>query len=73
MVQNSDIHCFKDHHPSISTTLKVQTQGTTTKEPHSKEFRLKEIKLAKKKIPALLRTNMAEFLEQDKKNRKDKK
>ena len=32
MVRDSDIRCPRDHHPSNSTALKVQTQGTTAKD-----------------------------------------
>ena len=73
MVRDSDIRCPWGHHPSNSTAAKVQTQETSAKEPYPKKLKTKEAKLAKKKAPALPRTNMAEFLEQGKKDRKDKK
>ena len=73
MVQDSDIRCSQGHRPSNSTTSKVQTQGSTAKKPHLKSSRSKEVKLAKEKASTLSRTNVAEFLEQGKKDRKNKK
>ena len=73
MVRDSDIRCRRDHRPSNNTTSKVQTQGTSAKEPRPEESRSKETKPAKEKIPALPQTNAAKSLEQGKKDRKDKK
>ena len=73
MVRDSDICCPQGHHPSNSTASKVQTQGTSTKEPRPKESKIKEAKPAKKKTPAPPWTNAAESSEQDKKDKKDKK
>ena len=52
MVQESDIHCPSGHRPSHNTSLKVQTQETTTKKPRPKESRLKKAKLTNGKAPA---------------------
>ena len=49
MVRNLDICCPKGHRSSNSTASKLQTQGTTAKKPRPKEFRSKEMKLAKEK------------------------
>ena len=73
MVRDLDIRCFRGHCSSNSTASKVKTQGTTVKKPYSEEFRPKEAKSAKKKAPILPQTNVAESLEQGKKDRKDKK
>ena len=73
MVRDLDIYCLRDHHPSNSTTFKVQTQGTTAKKPHPKESKPKKAKSAKGKAPILPQTNIAESLEQGKKNKKNKK
>ena len=73
MVQDSDIRCPQGHRLSNNTASKVQTQGTSVKEPRLKESKPKKAKPAKEKAPALSWTNTAEFLEQGKKDRKDKK
>ena len=44
MVRDSDIHCPRGHRPSNSTASKVQTQGTTTKNSHPEELKVKETK-----------------------------
>ena len=44
MVQNLNICCSRGHRLSYNTSLKVKTQGTTAKEPRTKEFRPKEAK-----------------------------
>ena len=72
MVRNSDICYPQGHRSSNSTISKVQTQGTSAKEPHPKEFRTKEAKPAEGKAPAPPRTNAAESSEQSKKDKKDK-
>ena len=73
MVRDSDICCPQSHCLSNSTTSKVQTQGTSAKEPHPEESRTKKAKLAKEKAPVLPRTDAAKSSEQGKKDRKDKK
>ena len=73
IVQNLDIRCPEGHRLFNNTVSKVQTQGTTAKKPCLEESRPKEAKLAKEKAPTLSRTNLVEFLEQGKKDRKDKK
>ena len=73
MVRDSDIRCPQGHRFSNNTASKVQTQGTSAKEPRSEESRPKEAKPAKEKAPALPWTNATESLEQGKKDRKDKK
>ena len=76
MVRDSDIRYPRGHNSSNNTILKVQTQGTSAKEPRPEESRTKEAKPAEGKAPAPPRTNAAESSEQvkkDKKDRKDKK
>ena len=73
MVRNSDIHCPRGHYPSNNTASKMQTQGTSAKEPRPEESRPKEAKPVKKKASAPPRTNAAKSSEQGKKDRKDKK
>lgn len=51
----------------------MPTQKTITKESRSTESRPKETKLANEKAFIPPQTNMTEFLEHDKKNKKDKK
>ena len=70
MVQNSDIRCPRDHRPSNSIALKVQTQGTTGKKFKPKESRPKESKLIEDKNPAPLHS---EFIEPKKTFHIDKK
>ena len=72
MVWDSDIRCPRGHRPFNNTVSKVQTQGTSAKEPRLEEFKPKEAKLAKGKAPALPQTNAAEPLEQEKKDKKDR-
>ena len=52
IVWNSDARCFRGHRPSHNTSSKVQTKGTTAKEPRVKEPRPKEAKPANGKAPA---------------------
>ena len=52
MVRESDARCSRDHRPFHNTFSKVQTQGTTTKEPYTKESRPREAKQADGKAPA---------------------
>ena len=42
MVWDSDICYLRGHRPSNSTALKVQTQGTTAKDFHLEESKIKE-------------------------------
>ena len=44
MVRESDARCPRGHRPSHNTSSKVQTQGTTAKEPRTEESRPKEAK-----------------------------
>ena len=60
MVQESDARCFRSHHPSHNTFLKVQTQGITVKEPSIKESRPKEAKSTSGKNPSPPRSKFAE-------------
>ena len=53
MVRESDARCPRAHRPSHNTSSKVQTQGTTAKEPRSEEPKPKDPK------PAPLRNNAA--------------
>ena len=46
MVRESDARYPRGHHPSHNTSSKVQTQGTTAKEPRSKEPKPKDPKPA---------------------------
>ena len=57
MVWESDAYCPKSHHLSHNTFSKVQTQGTTAKEPRTKEFQPKEAKQANSNVPTLLHPN----------------
>ena len=63
MVQDSDIRCLRSHRPFNSTASKVQTQGTSAKEPRLEESKTKEAKQPEGKAPALPRTNAAESSE----------
>ena len=49
-----DAHCPRDHRPSNSTVLKVQTQEKISKKSKPKESRPKKAKLAKGKNSVLL-------------------
>ena len=51
MVRESDAHCPKGHRPSHNTASKMQTQGTSAKEPRPEESRIKEAKPAEEKAP----------------------
>ena len=70
MVRESDARCPKGRHPSHNTSSKVQTQGTTAKEPHTEEPRPKEAKPTNGKNPARPRSDSAE---PEKISRTDKK
>ena len=52
MVRDSDARSSRGHRPSYNTFLKVQTQGTTAKEPRAEELRPKKAKQANGKAPA---------------------
>ena len=73
MVRDLDICCPWSHRSSNITASKVQTQGKSVKEPCLEESRPKEAKLPKKMATASPRANVAESLEQGKKDRKNKK
>ena len=45
MVQNLDIHCFRNHCPPKNTIAKMQTQRTTVKKYHPEKSIAKDIKL----------------------------
>ena len=60
MVWESDARCSRGYHLSHNTSSKVQTQGTTAKEPRTKESRPKEAKLTDGKNPAPPRSESAE-------------
>lgn len=65
IIQNSDICCFKDYYFSKKTAAKIQTQGITIKDLYPKKPKSKEIKPA--------HFNTTKPLEQNKKNKKDRK
>ena len=67
MVRDSDIRCPKVHRPSNSTTSKVQTQGTTTKNSHPEEPKVKEPK------PTPSRAEASKPSEQARKEKKKKR
>ena len=57
MVRESDARCPRGHRPSHNTSSKMQTQGTTAKEPRTEESRPKEAKSTDGKAPALPRSD----------------
>ena len=57
MIWDSDARFLKGHHPSHNTFSKMQTQGTTAKEPHTKKFRPKRAKQTDGKALILPRSN----------------
>ena len=67
MVRESDARCPRGHRPSHNTSSKVQTQGTTAKEPRSKEPKPKDPK------PAPLRDDAAEPAKKEDRKEKKKK
>ena len=69
MVRESDIRCLRGHCPSHNTSSKMQTQGTTAKEPRTEEPRPKETKSTNGKAPALPRFNEPVKLNHKKKKR----
>ena len=52
-IRESDICCSRGHHLFHNTSSKVQTQGTTIKEPYTEESRPIETKLTNDKTPTL--------------------
>ena len=60
MVWQSDARCPKGHHLFHNISSKVQTQGTTAKEPRTEESRPKEAKQANDKAPAPPRSKFTE-------------
>ena len=73
IVRDSDIHYPQGHRPFNSIVSKMQTQRTSVKELRLEESRPKEAKPVKGKVSTPLRTNAAEFSEQNKKDKKGKK
>ena len=74
MVRNMDSHCPRDYCLSQNTSIKVQTQGSTTKISKLKESRSKDLKPANGKTPTLPRTNKpGKISYQDKKKKYLKK
>ena len=65
MVRDSDIRCPRGHRPSNSTASKVQTQGTTAKDSHQEEPKVKEVKPISSRV--------AEASEPSEQARKEKK
>ena len=67
MIRDSDIRCPRDHCLSNNTALKVQTQGTTIKDSHPKEPKVKETK------PTLSRAEASKPSEQARNEKKKKR
>ena len=68
MVLDLDAYCLKGYCLFYNTSLKMQIQGFNNKNSfHTKKLKAKNLK------SALPRTNIAESLEQSKKNRRNKK
>ena len=67
MVQYLDIRCDRGHRFSNNTAVKVQTQGTTVKDPCPEKAKTKDPK------PILFCINAVEPSKQEKKDQKDKK
>ena len=67
MVRNLDIRCPRDHCFSNSTALKMQTQGTTTKDSYPEKPKIKKTK------PTPARAEANEPSEQARKEKKKKK
>ena len=53
MVRDADSRCPRGYHSFQNTSTKMQTQSSTAKESKPKESRLKDLKPANRKIPAL--------------------
>ena len=68
MVRDSDIYCPQGHRPSNSTVSKVQTQGTTAKDSHQEEPKVKEVKSTSSRV-----AETSESLEQAHKEKKKKR
>ena len=64
IVRDLDIYCPRGHRPSNSTASKMQTQGTTAKEPRPKKSKSKDTKA--------IRVDAVKPSEQDKKDQKDR-
>ena len=60
MVRESDVRCPRGHRPSHNTSSKVQTQGTTAKEPRIEESRPKKAKSTDGKNPTPPHSESAE-------------
>ena len=67
MIQDLDIRCPKSNCLLNSTTLKVHTQGTTAKNFHPKELKVKEAK------PTLFQAKASELFKQVCKKKKKKR
>ena len=67
MIQDSDIYCPKGYCFSNSIASKVLTQGTTAKDSHPEELKVKEIR------PISSWTKASKPSEQDRKERKKKR
>lgn len=67
IIWDTDFYCSTDHYSSNITVLNIQTQGTTIKKFCYKKTKTKNLKLA------LPHTNIANFSEQEKKDKKNKK
>ena len=61
MIQDSDIHYFRDYCSSNTTTSKVQTQKTIIKKFCINQLRPKKAKPANGKVPAPPRSKFTEF------------
>ena len=68
MVRDSDINYPRNHCPSNNTALKVQTEGTITKDSHQREPKIKEVIYTSFRAVAA-----SEFLKQARKEKKLKK
>ena len=67
MVWDPDIHYPRGYQPSNSTVLKIQTQGTTTKDSQPEEPKVKEIR------PILSRVEASKLSKQARKEKKKKR
>ena len=57
IIRDTDFRYLRDHCLFQNTSTKVQIQGSNAKKSKLKESRLKDLKPANKKTPALLHTN----------------
>ena len=68
MVQDADIRCPRSHRPLNSTTSKMQTKGTTAKDSHQEELKVKEVKPTSSRA-----AEVSEPLKQARKEKKKKR